>query len=79
MAFLWARGLGGDSAVKLLNRLGHMNDVIDIAASNGAFDFAFDLARVAATHKLPEIHEKLAISYEDEALVIYRHHHHTCY
>ena len=66
LAFLWARSLGGESAIKLLNRLGHVNDVIDIACSNGAFDFAFDIARAAATHKIPEVHEKLAISFEDE-------------
>ena len=47
LAFLWARSLGGESALKLLNRLGHLNDVIDIAAQNGAFDFAFELARGA--------------------------------
>ena len=66
LAFLWARSLGGESAIKLLNRLGHVNDVIDIACSNGAFDFAFDIARSAATHKIPEVHERLAISFEDE-------------
>ena len=47
LAFLWARSLGGESALKLLNRLGHLNDVIDIAAQNSAFDFAFELARGA--------------------------------
>ena len=47
LAFLWARSLGGESALKLLNRLGHLNDVIDIAAQNGAFDFAFELAKGA--------------------------------
>ena len=44
---MWARSLGGESALKLLNRLGHLNDVIDIAAQNSAFDFAFELARGA--------------------------------
>ena len=45
IAYLWARSLGGDSAIKLLNRLGHMESVIEIAATNGAFDFAFELAK----------------------------------
>ena len=67
LAFLWARSLGGDSAVKLLNRLGHMNDVIDIAATNGAFDFAFELAKASGMkEKMLDVHEKLAVHYEDE-------------
>ena len=45
IAYLWARSLGGDSAIKLLNRLGQLEAVIEIAATNGAFDFAFELAK----------------------------------
>ena len=67
IAFLWARALGGDSAVKLLNRLGHMSDVIDIAATNAVFDFAFELARATGSkEKVQDVHEKLAVHYEDE-------------
>ena len=49
IAYLWARSLGGDSAIKLLNRLGQLEAVIEIAATNGAFDFAFELAKATGT------------------------------
>jgi intraflagellar transport protein 172 len=44
-----------------------MNDVIDIAATNGAFDFAFELAKASGIkQKYLDVHEKLAVHYEDE-------------
>ncbi|XP_078598147.1 intraflagellar transport protein 172 homolog [Branchiostoma floridae x Branchiostoma japonicum] len=66
VAYLWAKSLGGDSAVKLLTKFGLLEAAIDYAAENCAFDFAFDLSRTAMKNKLPEIHLKHAMYLEDE-------------
>jgi intraflagellar transport protein 172 len=34
VAYLWAKSLGGDSAVKLLNKFGLLEAAIDYAAEN---------------------------------------------
>ncbi|KAM7445695.1 hypothetical protein ABFA07_005947 [Porites harrisoni] len=66
VAYLWAKSLGGDSAVKLLTKFGLLESAIDYAAENCAFEFAFDLARTAMKSKLPDIHLKYAMFLEDE-------------
>lgn len=66
VAVLWARSLGGDSAVKLLQKFGLLEEAIDYAAQNGAFDFAFELCRLGAKHKAPEVHARYAVVLEDE-------------
>ncbi|KAJ3205663.1 hypothetical protein HDU82_005043 [Entophlyctis luteolus] len=43
VAYLWARSLGGESAVKLLSKFGLLEAAIDFATENAAFDFAFEL------------------------------------
>lgn len=66
VAYLWAKSLGGDSAVKLLNKFGLLDAAIDYATENCAFDFAFEIARIAMKDKLPDIHLKYAMFLEDE-------------
>ncbi|XP_037837544.1 intraflagellar transport protein 172 homolog [Kryptolebias marmoratus] len=66
VAYLWARSLGGEAAVKLLNKFGLLDYAIETAANNFSFDFAFDLARLSSKEKIPEIHLKYAIYLEDE-------------
>nr|XP_020664000.1 intraflagellar transport protein 172 homolog [Pogona vitticeps] len=66
VAFLWARSLGGEAAVKLLNKFGLLEMAIDHAADNNIFDFAFELARLSMKQKLPEIHFKYGSFLEDE-------------
>ncbi|KAJ3338128.1 hypothetical protein HDU91_001310, partial [Kappamyces sp. JEL0680] len=66
VAYLWARSLGGESAVKLLSKLGLTDSAIDFAAENGAFDFAFELARFSDKSKLADVHYKHAMFLEDE-------------
>ncbi|XP_041831040.1 intraflagellar transport protein 172 homolog [Melanotaenia boesemani] len=66
VACLWARSLGGEAAVKLLNKFGLLEYAIESAANNFSFDFAFDLARLACKEKIPEIHLKHALYLEDE-------------
>ncbi|TNN53477.1 Intraflagellar transport protein 172 [Liparis tanakae] len=66
VAYLWARSLEGEAAVKLLNKFGLLEYAIDFASNNLSFDFAFDLARLSSKEKLPEIHLKHAIYLEDE-------------
>lgn len=52
MAYLWAKSLGGDSAVKLLAKFNLLEEAIDYAAENGAFDFAFELCRLGMKSEL---------------------------
>ena len=66
VAFLWAKTLGGESAVKLLQRFGILEQGIDFACESYQFDFAFELARLAADDKTEEIHMKYAMALEDE-------------
>ncbi|XP_020839464.1 intraflagellar transport protein 172 homolog isoform X1 [Phascolarctos cinereus] len=66
VAYLWAKGLGGEAAVRLLNKLGLLEAAVDHAADNCSFDFAFELARLALKHKTPEIHLRYAMYLEDE-------------
>ena len=66
VAFLWAKTLGGESAVKLLNKFGVLEQGIDYACESYQFDFAFELARLAAQHKTADIHYKHAMALEDE-------------
>ncbi|XP_068564624.1 intraflagellar transport protein 172 homolog [Cebidichthys violaceus] len=66
VAYLWARSLGGEAAVKLLNKFGLLEYAIEFASNNFSFDFAFDLARLSSKEKIPEIHFKHAIYLEDE-------------
>ncbi|XP_050807060.1 intraflagellar transport protein 172 homolog isoform X1 [Gopherus flavomarginatus] len=66
VTYLWARSLGGEAAVKLLNKFGLLEMAIDHAADNGVFDFAFELARLSLKQKTPEIHLKYAMFLEDE-------------
>ncbi|KAH9500287.1 hypothetical protein Btru_073626 [Bulinus truncatus] len=66
VAYLWAKNLGGDSAVKLLNKFGLLEAAIDYAAENCAFDFAFELCTIAMKEKLPDVHLKHAMYLEDE-------------
>ncbi|XP_059516265.1 intraflagellar transport protein 172 homolog [Myotis daubentonii] len=66
VAYLWAKSLGGEAAVRLLNKLGLLEAAIDHAADNCSFEFAFELSRLALKHKTPEIHLKYAMYLEDE-------------
>jgi intraflagellar transport protein 172 len=66
VAFLWAKTLGGESAVKLLNKFGILDQGIDYACESYQFEFAFELARLAAQHKTGDIHCKYAMALEDE-------------
>uniref|UniRef100_A0A915BZY3 Intraflagellar transport protein osm-1 n=1 Tax=Parascaris univalens TaxID=6257 RepID=A0A915BZY3_PARUN len=66
VAYLWAKSLGGDSAVKLLQKFNLLDESIDFACENGAFDFAFELCRLGAKARLPFVHLKLAQQLEEE-------------
>uniref|UniRef100_A0AAY4EKD8 Intraflagellar transport protein 172 homolog n=1 Tax=Denticeps clupeoides TaxID=299321 RepID=A0AAY4EKD8_9TELE len=66
VAYMWAKSLGGEAAIKLLNKFGLLETAIDFAADNCSFDFAFELARASMKHKVPEIHLKHAMFLEDE-------------
>ncbi|TPX62114.1 hypothetical protein PhCBS80983_g00643 [Powellomyces hirtus] len=66
VAYLWARSLGGESAVKLLSKFNLLDAAIEFATENGAFDFAFELSRFADKYKLADVHYKHAMYLEDE-------------
>uniref|UniRef100_A0A8C1T5H6 Intraflagellar transport protein 172 homolog n=1 Tax=Cyprinus carpio TaxID=7962 RepID=A0A8C1T5H6_CYPCA len=66
VAYLWAKSLGGEAAVKLLSKFGFLESAIDFAADNYTFDFAFELARLAMKPKIPDIHLKNAMFLEDQ-------------
>ncbi|XP_023687337.1 intraflagellar transport protein 172 homolog [Paramormyrops kingsleyae] len=66
VAYLWAKKLGGEAAVKLLSKFGLLETAIDFAADNGSFEFAFELARLSMKHKIPDVHLKSAMFLEDE-------------
>ncbi|KAG7173582.1 Intraflagellar transport protein 172-like [Homarus americanus] len=66
VAFLWARTLRGDAAVKLLNKFGLLEQCIDYACESMQFEFAFELARIAMKNKVPDIHYKCAMALEDD-------------
>jgi len=66
VAYLWAKSLGGDSAVKLLTKFNLLETAIEYAADNGSFEFAFELARTGMKNKLPDVHLKHAMFLEDE-------------
>uniref|UniRef100_A0A3Q0QW63 Intraflagellar transport 172 n=1 Tax=Amphilophus citrinellus TaxID=61819 RepID=A0A3Q0QW63_AMPCI len=71
VAYLWAQSLGGEAAVKLLNKFGLIEHAIEAASNNYSFDFAFDLARLACKEKIPEIHLKHAMCLEDKVTYIH--------
>uniref|UniRef100_A0A915PPW5 Intraflagellar transport protein 172 n=1 Tax=Setaria digitata TaxID=48799 RepID=A0A915PPW5_9BILA len=66
IAYLWAKSLNADAAVKLLQKFQLLNESIDYACENGAFDFAFDLCRLEAKDRLSSVHFKLAQQLEEE-------------
>eukprot|EP00049_Salpingoeca_infusionum_P011387 m.198132 g.198132 ORF g.198132 m.198132 type:complete len:1733 (+) comp14914_c0_seq4:203-5401(+) len=68
VAYMWAKSLGGDSAVKLLVKLNMVSSAVDIACEQNAFDFAFELSRTAAKDRLSDVHLKHAMYLEDEGL-----------
>lgn len=67
VAYLWARSLGGEAAVKLLNKFNLLEVAIEFATENSAFEFAFELSRFSSDkNKLAEVHYKHAMFLEDE-------------
>ncbi|CAL1585627.1 unnamed protein product [Knipowitschia caucasica] len=66
VAYLWAKDLRGEAAVKLLSRYGLVEYAIEFACNDLTFEFAFELAQLAAKDKVPEVHLKTAIYLEDE-------------
>ncbi|KFO82193.1 Intraflagellar transport protein 172, partial [Cuculus canorus] len=66
VAYMWAKSLGGEAAVRLLSKFGLLEMAIDHAVDSRVFEFAFELARLSMKQKMPEIHLKYAMYLEDE-------------
>ena len=59
---MWSKTLGGDSAVKLLLKLGLLEQCVDYAAETGAFSYAFELCKhPSLSDKMPDIYLKHAM------------------
>ncbi|KAL1502378.1 hypothetical protein ABEB36_007525 [Hypothenemus hampei] len=65
VAFLWARTLPIDSAIKLLNKYGILEPCINYACETYQFEFAFQLCK-ELPNKISEVHYKYAITLEDD-------------
>ncbi|CAH1372030.1 unnamed protein product [Tenebrio molitor] len=65
VAFLWARTLPIDSAIKLLNKYGILDSCINYACETYQFEFAFQLCKNLPS-KLTEVHYKYAMALEDD-------------
>lgn len=65
VAFLWAKSLPVESAIKLLNKYGILESSIDYACEIYDFDFAFKLCKNLSA-KIKEVHYKHAMALEDE-------------
>ena len=59
MAYEWAHDLGVNSGVKLLTKLNVIESVIDVSCERANFDFALELARLAAKNKLSDVYSKV--------------------
>ncbi|XP_044261133.1 intraflagellar transport protein 172 homolog [Tribolium madens] len=65
VAFLWARTLPIDSAIKLLNKYGILDSCVNYACETYQFDFAFQLCK-NLPNKVTEVHYKYAMALEDD-------------
>ncbi|KAF5301762.1 hypothetical protein FQR65_LT08745 [Abscondita terminalis] len=65
VAYLWARTLPIESAIKLLNKFGLLESCVDYACETYQFDFAFQLCK-SLTSKTIDVHYKYAIALEDD-------------
>ncbi|VDM52610.1 unnamed protein product [Angiostrongylus costaricensis] len=84
VTLLWAKSLGGEAGVKLLNKYGMLNEAIDHfnkislprrISSFRTFDFAFELARLGAKERLPGVHMRMAVQMEEEGRLDQAAHH----
>lgn len=67
VGLVWARSLSNvEDAVKMLNKYGLLNQVIDEAIENELFEFARSLAKQIGENKLNEINLKWATKLEEE-------------
>lgn len=65
VAFLWAKTLPIDSAIKLLNKYGILETCIDYACESFQFEFAFNLCKNLES-KVGDVHYKYAMALEDD-------------
>ncbi|XP_065171784.1 intraflagellar transport protein 172 homolog [Atheta coriaria] len=65
VAFLWARTLPIDSAIKLLTKFGILESCIDYACETFQYDFAFQLCKNLPSKKI-DVHYNYAMALEDD-------------
>lgn len=65
VAFLWAKTLPVDSAIKLLNKYGILDSCINYSCESYQFEFAFQLCK-NLSNKSQEVHYKYAMALEDD-------------
>ncbi|ALC42884.1 osm-1, partial [Drosophila busckii] len=65
VAYMWAKSMPLESAVRLLSKLGLLDTALGFACDAGQFDYALELCRFAGK-STDEVYLKLAMSLEDE-------------
>ncbi|XP_017022793.1 intraflagellar transport protein 172 homolog [Drosophila kikkawai] len=65
VAYMWAKSMPTESAVRLLSKLGLLDTAVGFACDSGQFEFAMELCRFAG-RPTDEVHLKIAMSLEDE-------------
>ncbi|XP_055910125.1 intraflagellar transport protein 172 homolog [Eupeodes corollae] len=65
VAYMWAKSLPVEGAVRLLTKLGLLDTALGFACDSGQFEFAMDLCRISGK-PTDEVHLKIAMSLEDE-------------
>ncbi|KAH8365613.1 hypothetical protein KR093_002735 [Drosophila rubida] len=65
VAYMWAKSMPLESAVRLLSKLGLLDTAVGFACDSGQFEFAMELCRFAGK-PTDEVHLKIAMSLEDE-------------
>ncbi|XP_043070065.1 intraflagellar transport protein 172 homolog [Drosophila bipectinata] len=65
VAYMWAKSMPTESAVRLLSKLGLLDTAVGFACDSGQFEFAMELCRFAGK-PTDEVHLKIAMSLEDE-------------
>ncbi|KAH7719862.1 hypothetical protein AAVH_12667 [Aphelenchoides avenae] len=66
VVYMWAKSLGGDAAVRLLQRYGMLAEAIDVAIEKGEFEFGFELCRLGANERLADVQSSYALQLEDQ-------------
>lgn len=66
MVYLWVKSLGGEVVVRLFNKLGFLEVVVDYVVDNCFFEFVFEFFWLVFKYKIFEVYFKYVMFLEDE-------------